>query len=373
MEMKKTIELLIMLAALAFTFIFMSCASKELTSAKLYISQNNYDMAIQNLELAVQNYTTDPEAPFLLGECYGNKSQWEKMSDMFNKSLSISPRFEQQIKATRDKYYVNILNLGVSKVNSKSGAQPDYDSAVESFSACTIIEPKRPEAYRNLAVTYLKKNNLPDAKNTYLKLLEVDPKNIAAINEASRLMMEMKDYAGAVDMSVKAMNIDPANAEAISSLAMAYDLMGDKDKAQATYVQAIEKNPNNQDLLFNLARLHFLNKEYDKSIELFQKVISLNPEDFESNLNVGNAYLTMADETRKMLVEKENKKVAVTEQELKQLKDFYRASIPFLEKANSVKSDNHTVWYNLGVAYVNIGNTQKGQECFDKAEELRTK
>jgi len=369
--MKKTIYLLFAVLGFIYALSMVGCASKELTSAKVYINQNNWDKAIEQLEAAVQMNPRDAEAFYLLGEGYANKSQWQKMNENFGKSLAVGPRFEQQIKSTRDRYWVTTFNQGVGKVNSKTGETPDLESAAKFFSICTTIDPKRPEAYRNLAVTQLKKGDLAAAKDTYLTLMEIDPKNISVANETARLLMEMKDYPKAAEIAEKAIKLDPGNADAISNLAMAYDLMDRKDKAQATYEQALEKNPNNQDLLFNLARLHFLNKNYDKAIEMFQRVIAINPEDFDSNLNVGNAYLTMADDLRKSLVDKETKKQEVKPEELNQLKDFYRAAIPFLEKAATLKADNANVWYNLGVAYINIGETQKGQECFDKAEKLR--
>ncbi len=365
--MKKLSVLLVLLAIV----VLVGCASKELTSAKVYINQNNWDKAIEQLEAAIQVNPKDAEAYYLLGEGYGQKSEWEKMNDAFAKSLAISPNFEARIKNTVDRYWVMNFNQGVGKVNTKAGEQPDLQAAANLFAICTVIDPKRPEAYRNLAVTYLRMNELQKAKDTYLSLLSVDPKNMIAYNEATRLLMEMKEYPQALELAEKALAVDPANAEAISNMAMVYDLMDEKEKAQQTYEQALQRNPDNQDLLFNLARLHFLNKEYNKAIELFQKVIALNPEDFDSNLNVGNAYLTMADDLRKILIEKETNKKPVSDEEINQLKEFYRAAIPFLEKALSINSNNSTVWYNLGVAYVNIGDAQKGQECFDKAEEMR--
>jgi Flp pilus assembly protein TadD len=50
---------------------------------------------------------------------------------------------------------------------------------------------------------------------------------------------------------------------------------------------------------------------------------------------------------------------------------MYQQAIPYLEKALSIKDSDANVWNNLGVAYVNVGNTEKGQEAFDKAETLR--
>jgi adenylate cyclase len=187
----------------------------------------------------------------------------------------------------------------------------------------------------------------------------------------TRLHLEKKEYVPAQETAKQVLAIDAANLDAISNLAMAYDMNGQNDMAKKTYEEALAKNPDDQDLTFNLARLSYLNKEYDKAIALFQRVITKSPEDYDANLNVGNAYLTMADELRKSLVEKEAAKVTVSEAEVAKLKEFYRAAIPFLEKAVKVKPDNAAVYYNLGVAYVNIGEAEKGAEFFSKAESLK--
>ncbi|HOT98147.1 MAG TPA: tetratricopeptide repeat protein [bacterium] len=363
----RILPLVMLVALLTLT----GCPTKEVTSAKVYISQNNWDKAIEQLEQAIQITPKDPEAHYLLGEGYGNKGMWDKMNQMFNASLALAPTFATQIKNTREKYWVSSFNQGVSKVNAKEGQTADLEGAINEFASAIQIDPSRVEAYKNLAYSYLRSNNTPSAIATYEKYLTVNPREVTILNEVTRLYMEAKDYSKAEETAQRTLAIDAANLDAISNLAMAYDLGGQNDKALATYETALAKNPNDQDLLFNLARLHYLNKEYDKAIELFQKVITLNPEDYDANLNVGNAYLTMADDLRKSLVEKETAKQTVSDADVAKLKDFYKAAIPFLEKAIAVKSDNSAIYYNLGVAYINIGDQTKGAEFFNKAEQLR--
>ncbi len=367
---KRQVIFAVMCVALA-AMLFLGCQSKEVTSAKVYQQQGNWDKMIEQLEQAVQLYPKDAEALYLLGTAYAQKSDWERMSANFDKSLAIAPTFEPQIKNERDKNWVTAFNSGVGKINAKEGKEPDIEGAIKQFITCTVIDPKRGDAYRNLAVTYMRANNLDAAKSAYEKLLTVDPKNSGAMIELARLCMQMKEYKTAITWSQKALTVAPDNIDAVVNLAMAYDLDGDREKALAEYEKAIAKNPNDGDLLFNMARLYFNTGDYDHAVQMFQKVITQNPEDYDANVNVGNAYLNMAEEVRKKLVEQEKNKKTVDEAEMTKLKGFYKESIPYLEKALTIKADNSTVWYNLGVAYVNIGNAEKGQQCFDKAESLR--
>jgi tetratricopeptide (TPR) repeat protein len=371
--MKKVLTLILPLVVLMALITTMGCQTKEVTSAKVYISQNNWEKAIEQLEQAVQIYPADAEARYLLGEGYGNKGMWEKMNEMFNQSLALAPTFSAQIKNTREKYWVSTFNQGVAKVNAKEGETANLEGAAKDFGDAVKIDPARIEAYKNLAYTFLRSNNTAGAIKAYQDYLVVNPKEISILNELTRLYLENKEFANAQETAKTVLAIDSANLDAITNLAMAYDLNGQNDLAKQTYEEALVKNPNDQDLIFNLARLNYLNKGYDKAIELFQKVISLNPDDYDANLNVGNAYLTMADDLRKSLVDKESAKQTVDDTDVAKLKEFYRAAIPFLEKAIAVKPENSAVYYNLGVAYVNIGEAVKGAEFFNKAEELRNK
>lgn len=339
----------------------MSSDLSHLTNWKRLINQLNIDVNF-DIEDATYFYNR--------GLSFGITSKWGKMVSCFYKSLSISNKFELQIRNELDKHWVANFNIGVKKVNSTNQLNADYANAINQFRICIIIDPTRSDAFRNLAITHLHANDLNTAKETYLKLIDLEPKNTIAMIEVSRLCMQMKDYKTAIAMSQKALELEPEKFDAVVNLAMAYDLNGDREKALAEYEKAIAKNPNDGDLLFNMARLYFNIGNYDHAVQMFQKVITQNPEDYDANVNVGNAYLNMAEEMRKKLVEKEKNKQTIDEAEMTKLKGFYKESIPYLEKSLSIKADKRTVWYNLGVAYVNIGIPEKGQQYFNKAESL---
>ena len=364
--MKSRFALVVLAVVNISVVLFFACQTKEVTSAKVYIQQDNWEKAIEQLEMAVKLYPNDEEAHYLLGEGYGNQGEWVKMNEMFDKSLAISPKFEQQIKSVREKYWVNTFNSGVNRINSN-----DTEGALKQFMTCTIIDPKREEAYKNLAYVYTRMDSLEQARKTYKRFLEIDPTDIDIIHALANINFQLKNYEEVVELESKVLEIKHGDVDAIANLALAYDFLGEREKAMATYEQAIKNSPDDKDLIFNLARLHYVNSEYDKAVELFQKVISLDPEDFDSNLNVGNAYLSMAEEYRKELVKREENGEQLTQEEIDALKNYFKQSIPFLEKAAEKRPDEPNIWNNLGVAHIQAGNAERGKECFDKAEELR--
>ncbi|MBN1996452.1 tetratricopeptide repeat protein [candidate division KSB1 bacterium] len=346
--------------------VIIGCQSKEVTSAKVYIQQDNWDKAIEQLEMAVEMYPNDAEAHYLLGEGYATRGEWEKMNDMFEKSAAINMTFRPQIKNTRDKFWVTNFNSGVNRINGG-----DIAGAIRQFKTCVRIDPKRIDAYRNLAVTYLQADSLEQAKKTRFQILSIDEKHVESIHALANIFFQLKEYNQVVELEQKALKINPDDGDAVANIALAYDYLGEKDKAIDQYVQALEKNPDDKDLIFNLARLNYMNNHYDEAIKLFNKIIEANPDDYDANLNVGNAYLSMGDNKRKTLVDKENNGEKVEQTERDELIEFYNKAIPYLEKAVEIKGDDSNVWNNLGVAYVNVGDAEKGKAAFDKAEELR--
>jgi len=346
--------------------LLLGCQSKEVTSAKVYIQQDDWPKAIEQLEKAVKLYPEDAEAYYLLGEGYAWKGEWDKMNEVFKKSLAIASKFEPQINNTRERHWVNSFNAGVSKINGG-----DIQGAIKSFKTCVLINPSKPEAYKNLAYTFLQADSMAAAKQVYLDLLKNVGEDVEAMSSLSRLYIQDKEYEKALELEKKILAKDPENKDAIANLALIYDFMGETDKAFAAYEEALAKNPNDKDLLFNLGRLYFIKRDYDKAIEQFKIVIGNDPEDVDSNVNVGNAYLSMGDQYRKELKSKEEKGEQITQAEVDKLKDFYCKSIPFLEKAANLRADDAAIWNNLGVAYVNCGDADKGAAAFKKAEELK--
>ncbi|MDZ7369946.1 MAG: tetratricopeptide repeat protein [candidate division KSB1 bacterium] len=349
--------------------LFVACQTKEVTSAKVYIQQDNWDKAIEQLEMAIQLYPNDAEAYYLLGEGMAQKQNWTRMNEMFDKSLAISPMFEPQIKNTRDKNWVNAYNGGVARLQKN-----DVEGAIESFLTATVIDPHRIDAYKTLSIAYARADNLEKAKEYASKVLEIEPNNRDAVNLLANLHFTLKEYDKVIELEKKALEMNPDDRDAIANLAMAYDLSGRSEEARETYIKALEKNPGDKDLLFNLARLYFLKSDYQEAIKLFNDVLAANPEDYDANLQVGNAYLSIADDYRKKLVEKELNGKEVTPKEREELLGYYRQAIPYMEKALSIASGNPSikvdsaVYNNLGVAYVNIGDSEKGKYYFDKAE-----
>jgi tetratricopeptide (TPR) repeat protein len=345
---------------------FVGCQTKEVTSAKVYIQQDDWDKAIEQLQAAVKLYPNDPEAHYLLGEGYAVKGDYDGMNREFQASLAISPKFEQQIRASREKYWVRAFNSGVNKFNAHA-----YDAAAQDFLTATQIDPSRPEAYVNGATAYVVLDSLNRAIEVAERGLQRCPNDPKLLNLAGDLYLRAERYGDAITTLEKAVAADPNNANAVANLARAYHSAGKGDLALETYRKALESDPENTDLIFNMALLHFSAKRYDQAAECFAKVIEKNPDDYEANWRLAVTYLVVADSLNKPVAERLINGEDVPEQEIKKVQEAYGKAIPYLEKCTQLRPDDPDLWLYLGQAYVRSGNPAKGEEAFKREKELR--
>lgn len=364
--MKKSYALIALLFGVVSALFFFGCQSKEVTSAKVYIQQNDWDKAIEQLEQAVKLYPADAEAHFLLGQGYAEKKRWQDMNKEFDASLAVAPTFQQQITSTREKNWVDVFNDGVKKVNSG-----DLTGAIKSFETSLVINQKHTESYQNLAYAFTKNEQIEKATETYLNWLTVDPGNVVAMKALGAIYFDQKEFDKALEVYQKILKLTPDDVDAIAYIAMLYDNKGEPDKAVEYYQKALEKRPEDTDLIFNLGRYFYMKSQYDQAIEQFRKVIQLSPDDFDATVNVGNAFLSMGQNKYKELKKYEDDGKDIPAAGLSEMKGFFKEAVTFLEKAVSLKPEDSNAWYNLGVAYINSGETEKGKEAFDKSDQLK--
>lgn len=354
---------------LLFLSLVMGCASTAYRSAKLYIQQENWDKAIEYLEIEVQQNPKNAEAYYYLGWAYAKKGLFEKMNQAFESCLALSKKREKDIVKVREKYWIDHYNAGVKEIQRER-----FAIAIGEFKTAVLILPSRIEAYRNLAYAYIKLDSLDNAAETYRKALEIAPNDIDIYLALGSLYYNKQKYQDAIDVLQKVLEQDPTNADAISYTALSYDYLGETEKAMEAYEKALKLDPENKDLRYNLGRLFFKRKNYDRAIPEFERVLQADPEDYDALIQLGMSYLLKAEGIKKHQKELEEKGKA-PEDTLKHLekkaRQSYLQAIPYLQKASRMKPLESIIWYNLGVAYINLGENKEGEKAFLISDELK--
>jgi tetratricopeptide (TPR) repeat protein len=353
-----------------FVLILAGCQPKEVTSAKIYIQSNNWDKAVEQLELAVEAYPNNAEAHYLLGRAYGRHARYKDMIQEFNKSLNISDKFEPEITAVREKYWIEKFNLAIKAMDRQ-----DFQQAEKLLKTAVLINPNKYEASKKLAIIYLNTGALDKSLAIYERLLEKTPNDLGLLLSLGNLYYSMKNYGLAVQFLKKVLEVDPDHRDALANLALSYDALNRTDEAFEAYQRAVEANPLDKDLIFLFGAYHYKHKNYQQAIQLFEQVLQLNPADFEALVNIGNAYLSLAENEKQKLKNLDSNNTHSPEQIL-QIKNRailnYKKAIPYLERALELQPNHPNQWRNLAIAYINTGEKEKGEKALLKSEELKT-
>jgi tetratricopeptide (TPR) repeat protein len=365
----KTLKVIVGLLAIASMMVyFFGCQSTATTSAKLYMQQEEYDKAIEQLEMEVAQNPKNAEASYYLGFCYSHEKRFEEMNKAFDGSLAVSDQFKNDINNVRKKYWVDSFNSGVRKLQNEQA-----EEAIKDLETAILIDPTVANAFKNLGFAYIQLDQDEKALDAYKKAAELDPSDVRTWVVYGIHNFNMKDYQATLDAMNKALELDPNEKEAMTYVGLAYNMMDQDDKAMESYNTALAKDPDSPDLYFNRGRLYYLQDKYEEAIDDFKKVVETNPEDNDALLHLGTCYLYVGEKFQKERAELENNEGSATK--IKELKDMetsnYQHSMTYLEKASLKATDDYNLWYNLGVVYVRLGMPKKGEEAFKKAEEIK--
>lgn len=395
--------------------------SMEMTSAKLYIQQNDWDKAIHWLEEALKKKPENAEAHFLLAQGYGQKGRFADMIREFNATEQFDKKgkYTKDLKAYRQKYFAESFNAGVKAFNEQ-----DFDAAAEKFSTAGVLDPSQTASYQNLSVAYRQVENAieagepcegcnatehewdaaatrcrdkatgaytkfcccQDAKDhlytaivgTYQTLIKMQPDSVAHYLALSDYYKSKKQLEQSAAVLSEAAQKSPNDIRLLAELAITYDYLGKSDEAFKMYEQALANKPDDKDLRYNYGRLYLLREDYDNAIAQFEKVVALAPDDFEANYNIGISHLKIGERIdksmREMDEEASKKKQKPEAQKMEgmkaEAKKHFETAVPYLEKAVAIKGEQSAVWFNLGVGYTRVGKVAKAEEAFAKAKEL---
>ena len=238
------------------------------TSAKINLNMADKpgmtDSAIVILNEAISFYPDDAELHFLLGKAYYLRNKPQEMGQQFAQaeSLKIQPKFQEEIQKMRTEKWLQVFNQGVKAFNDQK-----LDSALEKFTACTIINPSYYPAFMNAGRAYsLKGEN--DKAISYLE---------------------------------KGLKLAPDSLDILGLYAAVLDNAGETKEALTAYLKVAEKNPKDVTTLNRIVSLHVLQKDFDKAVMFCQKLIETDPSFKDAYFNMGWIYSQQIRELNSLL------------------------------------------------------------------------
>ena len=370
-------------------FLGFQCASTELTSAKLYIQQKNWDKALETLQADVAKNPQSDEGYYLMGTVYSELEKTDEMIDAFDKSIAISDKYEKSIKEYRTFQWANNFNRGVSlfqrgnKTTDEDSTTMYYDLAIEAYQRAIILEPDSGETYRNLAFAYLTTGKAEESIEPLKTLIDLEQaeEGYQYLGEVYYTLgaNKMSDYQNTKDVadSVKAMEYlessitslneglkkYPENSAMQVALTSSYIAADKIDVAIISAEKLVEKDPINKVYRYNYGVLLLNVEEYAKAETQLLKAIEIDPDYENAIYNIGVTYVKWGT-----AINKEAEKQGLISEDYKKK---YEMAVPHLEKVVEKDPTNVAIWELLGKVYSVLGMNDDATNAFNKADELR--
>jgi tetratricopeptide (TPR) repeat protein len=387
--MQKSKILLVVAFFAGMIFSGFQCSSTELTSARLYIQQKNFDKAIEVLKMDVEKNPKSDEGWFLLGHTYGELGDIDSMILAYDKSLAISNKFETQIVDSKNYHWANKFNNGVNlfqRANNtadEDSARVFYDKSIDAFEMAAIIQPDSADAFKNMAFVYMSSGrnelaieplqelvNLKKELDGYRYLGEIYYTIGANKNSEYERTGNVKDSLEATEYIDKAIIVleegvatYPNDGELTRILNASYIENGRIEEALKSSKLLVDAEPDNETYRYNYGVILLQKNDFPGAEEQFRKALEIKPDYENAAYNLGLTYVKWGTQLK---MEEEETEV-YTDEDIEK----YSQALPYLELIVETDSENAEIWELLGKVYSILGMQEKAMDAFNKADQLR--
>ena len=273
-----------------------TCQSPEITSAKVYLQQNNLPAAEEQLMIAMGKEPANPEVPFLLATTiYGPQRDWKKAGEMLDKAEELSADYKSKVENQRKQYWGELYNDGANTFNEAGRAlfEMEKDSifnlAADKFLKSIQMKADEATSYNGIVKCYYSAKDTQKVEKFAKMAFDNNVFDEDVIDIYCRILWETerKDQAFQVldEQLAKNPNITDLQLLKIEFLANSERV----EEALAAAKNLVNNNPDNIDYRFNLAQIYAMAEDYESAQYEYQKLLSQNPDDLEILIRITNA------------------------------------------------------------------------------------
>ncbi len=227
-----------------------------------------------------------------------NKTTQEKIKKLFN--YFQNGNFEHVIRECRSllkkfPYSValhNLLGLSLQQINNCEDAKESYLKALQ-------LDSKNPAVLNNLGSVCRVLEDFENSENYLIRVLKIQPNYINALSNYGNLKRELNDFKGAIELYKKALSIDDKQFLIHHNLAITYQGLGEFDLSKKHSLIALDINPEHtlsHKILSSLSKYTTEDNEHFKLIKkkLDQEKLS-DKQKIELNFSLSKAYEDMGN------------------------------------------------------------------------------
>ncbi|MBS3908983.1 MAG: tetratricopeptide repeat protein [Actinobacteria bacterium] len=193
--------------------------------AQRHVSQGNFAMAKEEIELAIAANPNDALNYYALGVIHYNLKQFGKAQKNLKQAVFIE-------RSNSDAWFL-IGRIYYEKY--------DFDRASKYFEKAVEIDPAMIKARFGLAAILFERGLIDEAQHHYARIIEVDPMNANAHYNLGSCYLEKELYREAIREHEISAGLDTNNAYAYYWIGYSYIRLDDKKRAGQAFARSLER------------------------------------------------------------------------------------------------------------------------------------
>ncbi|KAI9144604.1 hypothetical protein BKA69DRAFT_1036137 [Paraphysoderma sedebokerense] len=248
----------------------------------LYLMLEDYDNALRDFQMAVEQFPEDNGLKGLLGLCLHKLGKMSEAVEVFTKAIAMYTAAVEN--------YLERGNI-LAHTGKFQGAKRDYVRCIHTDPSCM-------EAYINLGYIMQKSGKYNQAWACFTSAITRDPHCTIALEGRAVINILTGNYFAAMLDINKAIQVYSDEPELVTNRGVIHQYFGDFANALKDFKLAIRLNENYALAYFNAATMYFQQSSWKKALEYYDKAIQLNPTDIASLLNRGVTHSMLHDYDR---------------------------------------------------------------------------
>ena len=153
----------------------------------------------------------------------------------------------------------------------------NYNKVIEGCNKVLKANPNIPYALNLCGLALQGKNNFLLSVNFFTRAINIEPKNIAAINNLANSYKYLTKIDLAEKLYLKALAINPNYIQALNNYGNLKQQIGDVDSSIEIYLKALNVNSKQTGIMFSLASAYQQLGNFEKSEEIISKILLIEP------------------------------------------------------------------------------------------------
>ncbi|KAI7812039.1 protein O-mannosyl-transferase TMTC3 [Triplophysa rosa] len=242
-------------------------------------NQNNYERALRYFLQATRVQPDDIGAHMNVGRTYKNLNRSKEAEEAYLTAKSLMPQIIPGKKyATR--VAPNHLNVYINLANLIRANDSRLEEADQLYRQAISMRPDFKQAYISRGELLLKMNKPSEAKDAYLRALELDHNNADLWYNLAIVNIEMKDPSEALRNFNRALDLNPRHKLALFNSALLMQESGEaklRPEANRRFLSYVEEEPDDANGYFNLGMLGMDANENEEAERWMREAIRLQP------------------------------------------------------------------------------------------------